>query len=424
MMLIFLAAWFGLMLIGTPIGFSLGIACFGFLWVEGGAMASMPQRMFAALDSFPLLAVPAFVLAGELMNTGGVTRRIVNFSKTLVGHVPGGLGHVNVVSNVIASGMSGSALADAAGVGSVLIKSMKEDGFPASFAGCLTAAACIIGPLIPPSIPFVIYAVISGASVGKLFLAGFTPGILTAIALMVFVYFAAKRRGYPRHPRASLRQMAAAFKTAFLALMTPVIIMGGIFGGVFTPTEAAAATALYALVLGLFVYQDLSWRDLPGVFANAARTTAVVAFIVAAANMVSYVLTRERVPQMLTESLMSISDSPLVILLIINVLLLMLGCFMDSLAIMILTVPVLVPLTQHLGIDPVHFGVVMVLNLMIGLLTPPFGMALFVVSRVGDIPFAMLAKDIWPFIGALLLVLLICTLFPGLVMYLPNLVLR
>ena len=424
MMLIFLAAWFALLLIGTPIGFSLGIACFGFLWVEGGAMASMPQRMFAALDSFPLLAVPAFVLAGELMNTGGVTRRIVNFSKTLVGHIPGGLGHVNVVSNVIASGMSGSALADAAGVGSVLIKSMKEDGFPASFAGCLTAAACIIGPLIPPSIPFVIYAVISGASVGKLFLAGFTPGILTAIALMVFVYFAAKRRGYPQHPRASLRQIAAAFKTAFMALLTPVIIMGGIFGGVFTPTEAAAATALYALVLGLFVYRDLTWRDLPRVFANAARTTAVVAFIVAAANMVSYVLTRERIPQMLTESLTSFSDNPLVILLIINVLLLILGCFMDSLAIMILTVPVLVPLTQHLGIDPVHFGVVMVLNLMIGLLTPPFGMALFVVSRVGDIPFDMLARDIWPFIGALLVVLLICTLFPGLVMYLPNLVFR
>lgn len=419
---LFLALWVALLLIGTPIGFSLGIVCFGFLWVQGGAMASMPQRMFAALDSFPLLAVPAFVLAGELMNTGGVTRRIVEFSKSLVGHVPGGLGHVNVVSNVIASGMSGSALADAAGVGSLMIKSMKDDGFPASFAGCLTAAACIIGPLIPPSIPFVIYAVVAGASVGKLFLAGFAPGILTAVALMIFVYFAAKRRGYPRHPRASVAQVARAFRAAFFALMTPLIIMGGIFGGVFTPTEAAAATALYSLVLGLFVYKDLHWRDLPTVFANAARTTAVVAFIVAAANMVSYILTRERVPQMLTESLASLSDNPLVILMLINVVLLVLGCFMEGLAIMILTLPVLLPLVQQLGIDPVHFGVVMVMNLMIGLLTPPFGMALFVVSRVGSIPFSTLARDIWPFIGALLGVLLICTLFPGLVMFLPNLV--
>jgi tripartite ATP-independent transporter DctM subunit len=417
---LYLLCWGVLMILGMPVAFSLGAICFAFFWIDGGAMTSLPQRMFAALDSFPLLAVPTFILAGEVMNSGGLTRRIVEFSRVLVGHIAGGLAHVTVLANVIVSGISGSALAEAAGVGSVMIEAMKKQGFPAAFAGALNAAASTIGPLIPPSIPLVIYAVMTSQSAGKLLLAGFAPGFLVAIALMIYAYFVAKKRGYPVSERATLPHLWQATRSAFLALMTPVIIIWGIVGGVFTPTEAAAATVVYALFVSLFVYKDIRWRDLPGVFRKSAKTTAVVGFIIATANLVSYVLTRERVPQMLSEALLSVSDERWVILLLINILLLVLGCFMEGLAIMLLTVPVLLPLVMQLGVDPVHFGVIVVMNLMIGLITPPFGMALFVVAKVGSIPFHELARTTWPFVIALIGVLLICTYWPWVVMVVPN----
>ena len=417
---LYLLCWGVLMLLGMPIAFSLGAICFAFFWIDGSAMTSVPQRMFAALDSFPLLAVPTFILAGEVMNSGGLTKRIVEFSRVLVGHIAGGLAHVTVLANVIVSGISGSALAEAAGVGSVMIEAMKKQGFGAGFAGALNAAASTIGPLIPPSIPLVIYAVMTSQSAGKMLLAGFAPGFLVAIALMVYAYFVSKKRGYPVSERATWSDLLRSTRSAFLALMTPVIIIWGIVGGVFTPTEAAAATVVYALVVSLLVYKDMHWRDLPGIFRRAAKTTAVVGFIIATANLVSYLLTRERVPQMLSEALLSISNEPWVILLLINVLLLVLGCFMEGLAIMLLTVPVLLPLVTQLGVDPVHFGVIVVMNLMIGLITPPFGMALFVVAKVGDISFRELATTIWPFVVALIVVLMICTYWPWIVMVLPN----
>lgn len=420
---LYVICWGALMIMGMPIAFSLGAICFAFFWIEGGSMASIPQRMFAALDSFPLLAVPTFILAGEVMNSGGLTRRIVEFSRALVGHVAGGLAHVTVLANVIVSGISGSALAEAAGVGSVMIEAMKKQGFSAAFAGALNAAASTIGPLIPPSIPLVIYAVMTSQSAGKMLLAGFAPGFLVAIALMIYAYFVSKARGYPVSKRASWADLWQSTRSAFLALLTPIIIIWGIMGGVFTPTEAAAATVVYALFVSLFVYKDMTWRDLPGIFRRSAKTTAVVGFIIATANLVSYVLTRERVPQMLSEALLSVSNEPWVILLLINLLLLVLGCFMEGLAIMLLTVPVLLPLVTQLGVDPVHFGVIVVMNLMIGLITPPFGMALFVVAKVGDIPFPELAKTIWPFVVALIVVLLICTYWPWIVMVLPNMLL-
>jgi tripartite ATP-independent transporter DctM subunit len=417
---LYLICWGALMLLGMPIAFSLGAICFAFFWIDGSAMTSVPQRMFAALDSFPLLAVPTFILAGEVMNSGGLTKRIVDFSRVLVGHIAGGLAHVTVLANVIVSGISGSALAEAAGVGSVMIEAMKKQGFGAGFAGALNAAASTIGPLIPPSIPLVIYAVMTSQSAGKMLLAGFAPGFLVAIALMVYAYFVSKKRGYPVSERATWSDLWRSTRSAFLALMTPVIIIWGIVGGVFTPTEAAAATVVYALVVSLLVYKDMHWRDLPGIFRRAAKTTAVVGFIIATANLVSYLLTRERVPQMLSEALLSVSNEPWVILLLINVLLLVLGCFMEGLAIMLLTVPVLLPLVTQLGVDPVHFGVIVVMNLMIGLITPPFGMALFVVAKVGDISFRELATTIWPFVVALIVVLMICTYWPWIVMVLPN----
>jgi tripartite ATP-independent transporter DctM subunit len=416
----FLIGWLVMLLLGMPVAFSIGAISFAFLWFEGGTMTSMPQRMFASLDSFPLLAVPTFILAGEVMNSGGVTRRIVDFARVWLGHITGGLGHVNVMANVIVSGMSGSALAEAAGVGSVMIQAMKDDGFPAKFAGALTASASIIGPLIPPSIPFVIYAVMASVSAGKLLLAGFVPGILTAIALMIYVYYISNKKGYPKRPPTTWLEKWTATRIAFLALLTPVIIIYGIVGGIFTPTEAAAVTVIYALAISLFVYLDLKWREIPEVFRKAARTTAIVGIIISAANLLSYILTRERIPQILTESMLSISTNPWVILAVINALLLLLGCVMDGMAIMILTVPVLLPVTIALGIDPVHFGVILVMNLMIGLLTPPFGMALFVVAKVGKIPFEELAHGIWPFIWPIFIVLLIVTYCPALIMSVPN----
>ena len=418
----YFAGWLALLVANTPVAFSLGIAGVAWLVLEGGSITTAPQRLIGGIDSFPLLAVPLFILAGLLMNSSGVSDRIYNFAKALVGHFTGGLGHVNVIGSLIFSGMSGSAIADAAGLGVLEIKAMKEDGFPEDFSGALTCASCIIGPLVPPSIPMVIYGVIASTSVGALFLAGLVPGLLTALVLMIYVYFWARKRNFPRHRRATMHELWLSFRLAFFPMLAPVIIMGGIFGGVFTPTEAAAVTAAYSLLLGMVVYRTLQWSDLPRVFREAVNISAVVGFIVACASLFGWVLAREQVPQHVAELFLSVSREPWVLLTIINLLLLVLGCFMEGMAILILMVPVLLPVTNAVGIDPVHFGVVVVMNLMIGILTPPFGVALFTVAKVADIPFAVLARAILPFIPPLLVVQAIVTYWPALVMYLPRLV--
>ena len=420
-MLGYFAIWLGLIALAMPVAFSLAFMGIAWLFIEGQSVTQAAQRLIGGIDSFPLLAVPCFILAGVAMNSGGVSDRIYTFAKALVGHFTGGLAHVNVLGSLIFSGMSGSAIADAGGLGVLEIKAMKEDGFPVEYAGALTCASCIIGPLVPPSIPMVIYGVIANTSVGSLFLAGIVPGFLTAGALMIQSYFWARKRNMPRRPRASLRELWAAFKRASLALVTPLIIMGGIFGGVFTPTEAAAVAAIYSLALGLFIYREMSWRDLPRIFKESVSTSAVVGLIVAGASLFGWVLAREQVPQKVAAAFLTVSQDPLVILLIINLLLIFLGCIMEGLAIMILLVPVLLPVTQAVGIDPVHFGVIVVMNLMIGILTPPFGVALFVVAKVGNIPFHVLARAILPFLGPLLVVQVIVTYWPGLILFLPRL---
>jgi len=422
-MLGYFGVWLALIALAMPVAFSLAFMGIAWLFFEGQSITQAAQRLIGGVDSFPLLAVPCFVLAGIAMNSGGVSVRIYDFARALVGHLTGGLGHVNVMGSVIFSGMSGSAIADAGGLGILEVKAMKEDGYKASFAGALTCASCIIGPLIPPSIPMVLYGVIANVSVGALFLAGVVPGLLTALMLMIHVYFYARKRPeLARHRRASLKELWLAFRRAFLALVTPVIIMGGIFGGIFTPTEAAAVAAIYSLALGLFVYGDLKFSDLPRIFKDAVHTSAVVGFIVAGASLFGWVLARERVPQAIAEAFLGFSTEPLVILLIINVVMLVLGCFMEGIAIMILMVPVFLPVIQQVGIDPVHFGVVVTMNLMIGILTPPFGVALFTVAKVGRIPFEVLAREIMPFLPGLILVLLLLTIFPSLSMFLPRMV--
>jgi len=418
----YFGGWLALLVANTPVAFSLGLAGAAWLVFEGGTLATAPQRLIGGIDSFPLLAVPLFILAGLLMNASGVSDRIYNFAKALVGHFTGGLGHVNVIGSLIFSGMSGSAIADAGGLGVLEINQMKKEGYPEDFAGALTCASCIIGPLVPPSIPMVIYGVIASTSVGALFLAGVLPGLLTAAVLMVYVYFWAKKRNFPRRPRPKARELWHALQQAFFPLLAPVIIMGGIFGGVFTPTEAGAITVLYTILVGRFAYGSLKFSDLPLVFREAVNISAVVGFIVACASLFGWVLAREQVPQQVATLFLSLSRDPWVLLTIINVLLLVLGGFMEGMAIMILMVPVLLPVTAAVGIDPVHFGVVVVMNLMIGILTPPFGVALFTVAKIANIPFAVLARAILPFIVPLLLVQIIITYWPALVLYLPRLV--
>ena len=421
-MLGFFGAWLGLVLLAMPVAFALGVVAVGWLLIEGAPMIGAPQRLMAGVDSFTLLAVPFFILAGNLMNTSGVTDRIYDFASSLVGHFRGGLGHVNVVGSIIFSGMSGSAVADAGGLGALEIKAMTKEGYPRDFSGALTAASCVVGPIIPPSIPLVLYAVIANVSVGRLFLGGILPGLVIGLCLMVYVWWVAGRQGFPRGRRFSWAERGRAFLRAFLPLLTPAIILGGMFAGIFTATEAAAVAALYALFLGAIVYRELGWRDLVRVFRESMNTTAVVGFIVAAATLFNWVLARERVPQHVAELLLGVTDDPMLMLLLINLLLLFLGMFMEALAVMVLTVPVLLPVIAALAIDPVHFGLVLTLNLMIGLLTPPMGIGLFVVAKVGAIPLQQLIRAVLPFYVPLLAALALITVFPQITLFLPDLV--
>ncbi len=405
-----------------PVAFSLIFMGMAWLLIEGGSMITAPQRLIGGIDSFPLLAVPCFILAGVAMNSGGVTDRIYGFAKALVGHFTGGLAHVNVLGSLIFSGMSGSAIADAGGLGILEIKAMKEDGYPVEFAGALTCASCIIGPLVPPSIPMVIYGVIANTSVGSLFLAGIVPGFLTAGVLMIQVYFCARKRNMPRHPRASRRELWAAFTRA-------VAGAGGagdhhgrdLRRDLHAHRGGGGGRALLAGARPVHLPGDVLARPSRGSSRSRSAPRRSSGFIVAGASLFGWVLAREQVPQKVAALFLTISHDPLVILLIINVLLLFLGCIMEGLAIMILLVPVLLPVTQAVGIDPVHFGVIVVMNLMIGILTPPFGVALFVVAKVGNIPFHVLARAILPFLGPLIVVQVIVTYWPGLILFLPRL---
>lgn len=421
-MLGFFGAWLSLVILAQPVAFALGAVAVGWLLLEGAPMISAPQRLMAGADNFTLLAVPFFVLAGNLMNTSGVTDRIYGFASAMVGHLRGGLGHVNIVGSIIFSGMSGSAVADAGGLGALEIKAMVREGYRPEFAGALTAASCVVGPIIPPSIPLVLYAVIANASIGRLFLGGILPGIVIGACLMLYVWYVARREDFPRGRRHSWPERGHEAARAFLPLLTPAIILGGMFGGIFTATEAAAVAALYALLLGTVVYREMSWAQLVQVFRESMNTTAVVAFIVCAATLFNWVLARERVPQQVAELLLGVTDDRLTMLLLINLLLFFLGMFMEALAIMVLTVPVLMPVVTALGIDPVHFGLVVTLNLMLGLLHPPMGIGLFVVAKVGNIPYGKLAWAALPFFIPLIGALVLITVFPQITLFLPDLV--
>ena len=413
-----------LMLVGVPIGFSMGATCLLFFAFSDIPFTAIPQIMVSLFENFPFLAIPFFALAGQLMNTGGVTDRIFGFAKTLVGHIPGGLGHANVVASMIFAGMSGSAVADSAGLGVIEIKAMVEDGYDRDFSAAVTASSSTIGPIIPPSIPFILYGAMANVSVGALFIAGAIPGILMGLGLMVGVYLIAIKKNYKVYKKATLKELWNDFKNAFLSLLTPVIIMGGIILGIATPTEAAVIAVVYAFILQTFIYNQFTFKGLLESLENVAKSIGMIAFLSCTAYLFGWVLSYEMIPQQFTNLILSVTSNKYIVLLIINLLLLLVGCFMDTTAAIVVLVPVLLPVIDLFGINRVHFGVLLTINLMIGLLTPPVGMCAYLVADIAKVSFEQVVKACVPFVIILVVVLLLVTYFPQITLFLPNLLLK
>jgi tripartite ATP-independent transporter DctM subunit len=414
-----------LFILGIPVGYSLGIAGMLAYLNELGARVNIPmlsQRMQYGVNNFLLLAIPLFILAAKLMNTAGITTRLFNFARCLVGFLPGGLGHANTVASLVFAGMSGAAVADAAGLGQVELKAMKDEGYDTEFSVAITAASSTIGPIFPPSIPMVIYALVAEESVGKLFLGGVVPGLVMTVALMLMVAYYAHQRGYPRTPFPGLRKILYVASKAVLPILTPIILLGGIWSGVFTPTEAAAVAVAYALVLGVIVYKELHPRDLGKIFMETAKETAAIGIIICAANFFGWLLLRTGLTNKVATGITQLTTDPVIFLILVNLFLLIVGCFMETVVAILIVTPMLMPVVLKLGIDPIHFGVVLVLNLMIGLLTPPFGVVLFVMAGISDVPFERVVRATLPFLIPLLAVLALITFFPPIVTWLPKLV--
>jgi TRAP-type transport system large permease protein len=416
-----------LILIGVPIAFAMGVATLLAIVAHGGLPFSLlAQRALVGADSYALLAIPFFILAGNLMNSGGITTRIIDFANAVVGRFRGGLAQTTVVSAMLFSGISGSAVADATALGKVLIPAMKKQGYGGPFSAALMAASAVNGPIIPPSIPLVIYglSVGKGVSVAALFLGGLVPGILLGLSLMAMAYYISVKRNYPAFERVPWREIPRRALPAMWAMLMPVIILVGVTGGIVTVTESAAVAVVYALVIGLLVYRELSVKDLFQILIQTALDSALVMFIIALASGFGYLMAISGLPREIAAWISSISTDPLVILLLINGLLLVVGCFMEAIAAMLILIPVLIPIVQAVGIDLVHFGLVMVFNLMLGLLTPPVGILLYICANFAEVKLEDEVREVLPFLGMGLLVLLLITAFPTLVLWLPNLLLR
>lgn len=417
-----IGGWVVAMMLGVPLFASMGLAAFAFMLLAGMPLGMAPQKIAQSANSFPLLAAPLFILMGNIMNSAGITERIFTFATACVGWLRGGLCHANILASLIFAGMSGSAVADAGGVGTLEIKAMQDEGYDAETAAAITAASATIGPIIPPSLPMVVYGVSADVSIGGLFLAGVIPGILMAGSLMLMVTEVARRRNLPRHPFPGLKQLWAAYARAHWALMTPVLLFGGMMSGVFTPTEAAGVATVYALILGLFVYRDFDLKKLPDLVVETVETTGVVLALVMTAAALGWCLSISRLPQTLGPQIISIVGHPLAFLLMVNGLLLIVGCFMEALAAMLILIPILTPAAAAMGIDPIQFGLIFVLNLMIGTITPPVGVVLFVTARIANIPFSAMSRAIVPWLMPLLAVLLAITFWPPLTTWLPKMV--
>ncbi|HEX6980671.1 MAG TPA: TRAP transporter large permease [Alphaproteobacteria bacterium] len=409
------------LLLGFPVAVALGVASVLYLLAKDLPLTVLPQTMFSGMDSFVLLCIPGFILAGNLMNGGGITDRIIRFANALVGSIRGGLGLTSIFGAMIFAGISGTAVAEAASIGSVMIPGMRRAGYPVSFAAALIAAASTVGPIIPPSVPMIIVGTLTGISVGRMFIAGAVPGILLGLGMMLTCYLIAVRNGYPREPWKGFRELTRSFGGAVWALLMTFLILFGIVGGFFTPTEAAIVAALYAFVIGLFVYRGFTLKDLPKLLIDSAVSSAAIILIVGFAASFGWILTSERIPQTIAEAVLSITDNKYVVILLINILLLIVGMFMETIAALIILFPPLLAVATQVGIDPVHFATFAVLNLMIGLTTPPVGVCLFVCANIAKISLVDITRAVLPFLAANVTVLMLVSYFPALSLWLPNL---
>ena len=412
-----------LSLLGLPIGHAMIAGSVLYLWTKGVDMGIAAEQLLNGMyTSYILLAIPLFILAAEFMNTGSIMDRLLRFYNALVGRWRGGLAQVNVLQSIVFASMSGSALADAAGSGKLMQTLMTKDGrYTPSFAAALTAASSVIGPIIPPSIPLVLYALVSDTSIGYLFLGGVIPGLLIGAVQMGLIAYTARTRNFPVEPPVPLRDMPRVTWEAFPALMMPVILLGCLYSGITTPTEAAATAAAYALLVSALLYRSIGWPDVYRSLVTSARITISIGMLIAGALVFNYVITIENIPKALAATLKAYELSPLAFLLFANIVLLVLGCFLEGTTILLIIVPVLLPTAQALGIDPVHFGVVAVVNIMIGLITPPYGLLLFMMVRIADIPLKDLVREVMPFLAVMIAALAVITLVPDLVLFLPRL---
>lgn len=423
-LIFFIGVLMMLFVLGVPVVASIGLTCLAVLWYENGLtnipLSLLPLKMMYGVNNFALLAVPFFILAANIMNKGSVTTRIFNFANSLVGHLRGGLGHVNVLASMIFAGMSGTAVADAAGLGALEIRAMKDQGYPLKYSTGITGASSVIGPIIPPSVAMVVYGWLSDVSVGALFIGGLIPGVLLGVALMIMTVALSFRVPMPRQPRPPVSEIVGLSKSAAMSLLTPVIIVGGIWSGIFTPTDSGAVASAYALVLGVLVYREIGWKDLLDVFKNTVEFTAVILFIISVAGLYGWLLVRLQIPMTLAEGVVHLTSDPIILLLILTVFFLIVGCFMSVIESVLIFTPIMVPMIEVLGIDPLFFGVLMVITLSVGVITPPFGNVIYVLVGITEQSFETVVKALLPFLVPILVTIVALIFFPWIVTFLPS----
>jgi tripartite ATP-independent transporter DctM subunit len=422
MMIIVVLSFILFMIMGIPISMVLGMTTIVYFFSLGNTilLESTPQRLFSGLENFGLLAIPLFMLTGELMNSGGITNRLVVFARVIVGHVRGGLAYVTVIANMFLASILGSANAQAAMMSKVMVPEMEKEGYTREFSSALTLASSIVAPIIPPSMIFIIYGTLSGTSIGALFMAGIIPGIIFGIGFTALIAYVGYKNNFPRSERASLKLIWTSFINVMPAMLVPLIITIGILSGAFTATESAGIASVIAFIVGMFFYKELKWSKLPSILVNTVMGTATVTFLIAMANIFGWMIAFEQIPQLIANSMLSISESPFVFLLLVNIFLLMIGAVLDGIAALIILVPVLMPLVTAFQIDPIHFGVIVCINLTIGLLTPPVGTGLFIVSSIADVKFEKLVKAIFPMLLLGILILFIITYWEKSTTFIPN----
>ncbi|MCD2136414.1 TRAP transporter large permease [Salinicoccus halitifaciens] len=411
-----------LLFIGMPISLVLIISSLSYLLLTGNLdlLNSVPQQMFSGINNSGLLAIPLFMLAGELMNSGGITTRLITFSKSIIGHLRGGLAYVAVIANMFLASILGSANAQAAMMSKVMVPEMEREGYDRGFASALTLSSSIVAPVIPPSMLFIIYGTLSGASIGTLFLAGIVPGVMLGLSFMLIIIYLSKKNNFPKSERPPVKEMTINFFQVIPALLIPFIIIFGILSGIFTPTESAAVACILAVILG-FSYKQLKIKNIPEILKSTAISTAVITFLIVMANVFGFILAFERIPQLITETMLSLSENPIVFLLLVNILLLLLGTVLDGIAALIILVPVFTPLLPIYDVDPVHFGVIITINLTIGLMTPPVGTGLFIVSSIAKVTLERLLKSMFPFLVVAIIMLLVITYWEDAILWIPNL---